>query len=60
MSQRKERDRGTRKLTNEQARELIRLHKKGYSFGLLAEKFGIHRTTAFNYATGKRRLYDDD
>ena len=36
-----QRDRGTKKLTEEQVVEMKRLKKKGYSFGRLGEMFGV-------------------
>lgn len=48
-----QRDRGTKKLTEEQVIEMKRLRKKGYSFGRLGEMFGVHRSTVFNYLKEK-------
>lgn len=60
MEERKQRDRGTRKLTAEQVERVRILHRKGYSFGRIAEMFNVHRTTIFNYISGKRKEYQDD
>ena len=50
--------RGTRVITKEQLPELIRLYKLGYSYGLLALKFNVSRTSVFNYVKGKQVPYD--
>jgi len=53
-----QRDRGTKKLTEEQVIEMKRLRKKGYSFGRLGEMFGVHRSTVFNYLKEDNRHED--
>ena len=53
-----QRDRGTKKLTEEQVIEMKRLKKKGYSFGRLGEMFGVHRSTVFNYLKKDNRHED--
>ena len=53
-----QRDRGTKKLTEEQVTEMKRLRKKGYSFGRLGEMFGVHRSTVFNYLKKDNRHED--
>ncbi len=46
-------DRGTKKLSYNEYMRVLELRKKGYSYGVLAEKFNVSRTTVFNYVTGK-------
>ncbi|MFA7086578.1 MAG: helix-turn-helix domain-containing protein [Aliarcobacter sp.] len=50
----KTRDRGTKRLNKEQVEVLLRLRKKGYSYGRLAEKFNVSRTTAYNYCQAEQ------
>ena len=58
MTEKLQRDRGTKKLTEEQVIEMRRLRKKGYSFGRLGEMFGVHRSTVFNYLKKDNRHED--
>lgn len=46
-------DRGTKKLSYNEYMRVLELRKKGYSYGVLAEKFNVSRATVFNYVTGK-------
>lgn len=50
--------RGTRVLTAEDLKELIRLRAKGHSLGMLAKAFKVSRTSVFNYLKGKQVPYD--
>ena len=58
ITEKLQRDRGTKKLTEEQVAEMKRLKKKGYSFGRLGEMFGVHRSTVFNYLKEDNRHED--
>lgn len=58
ITEKLQRDRGTKKLTEEQVVEMKRLKKKGYSFGRLGEMFGVHRSTVFNYLKEENRHED--
>lgn len=58
ITEKLQRDRGTKKLTEEQVVEMKRLKKKGYSFGRLGEMFGVHRSTVFNYLKEDNRHED--
>lgn len=58
ITEKLQRDRGTKKLTEEQVIEMRRLKKKGYSFGRLGEMFGVHRSTVFNYLKEDNRHED--
>lgn len=50
--------RGTRVLTKKDLTQMKHLRQRGWSYGLLASKFGVSRTTVFNYLTGKQVPYD--
>lgn len=58
VSKAKSLPRGTRVLTKKDFVQIKHLRKRGWSYGMLAVKFGVSRTTVFNYLTGKQVPYD--
>lgn len=50
--------RNTRVVTAEMLEEIKTLYTKGWSYTLIAEKFGVSKSSVFNYIKGLQKPYE--